>query len=122
MSLKAYFAALAAGAAVLAGQTPASAQMDSSMLDRFYPPAARAAGVSGYVVLDCVVKQDQKLGDCQVIEESPTGYGFGEASLKAARVFKMSLTTTQGDQVPGDGLRVKIPIRWTLQRPATGPR
>jgi protein TonB len=120
MSLKACLIALAAGAAAVAAQSPASANISASQLDRFYPPAARAAGVSGYVVLECYVNQDESLGGCQVVEESPGGYGFGEASLKAVRTFKADFKTADGAPVPGQGLKVRIPIRWTLEHAAGG--
>jgi TonB family protein len=125
MSLRVLTAAVSAAVLAGAAQSPASAQSGGS-LDAFYPPAARAAGLTGYVMLDCLARDDGALVDCRVIQESPQGHGFGKASLEAARTFKMKVRTQNGDVVEGANLRVKIPIRWNLDRtprPAgTGPR
>ena len=104
--------------AVLAGASGVRAQADDP-LDALYPAGARAAGVEGSVVLSCVVKADQTLDECRVVEETPRGKGFGKASLEAAKLFRMDLRTQDGN--PVEGLEVRIPIRWKLDHTAAPP-
>jgi TonB family protein len=110
-------------AAALSGMALAAAEPSGAPaynpLDAFYPEAARAAGLEGRVVLSCVVAGDGVLSDCVVIEETPRGKGFGEASIKAARLFRMNYRTTEGQ--PIEGARIKIPIRWRLDHTAPPP-
>jgi TonB family protein len=47
-----------------------------------YPPAAMQQGLQGYAVLDCVFLDTGRIGDCQVIQETPGGSGFGAAALR----------------------------------------
>lgn len=61
----------------------------SSILD-VWPRAARAAGVSGSVVLRCQPRPNGSIGDCEVIEETPAGQGFGEAALRLVRYYRAS--------------------------------
>jgi len=37
--------------------------------------------VEGYVDIDCTLAPDQKPGGCVVVEENPTGYGFGAEAM-----------------------------------------
>lgn len=65
--------------------TPAQAQnQPSSDVLSYYPPAALAAGVGGHVWLNCTRTTQYQPKDCQVLEESPAGQGFGAAALKMA--------------------------------------
>lgn len=112
------FAAVAAvSLGLMAAGTAARAQ-DANSFDRFYPPAAKAAGVNGYVMLNCLVKDDHTLADCRVVQEMPVGMGFGEASLRASRTITMRITTREGDSIEGASFRVNIPIRWNLDHTA----
>lgn len=66
-----------------------------------WPRAARDAGVSGSVVLRCQPRPNGGMGDCEVMEETPAGWGFGEAALKLVRYYRASPRYV--DQVqPGD--------------------
>lgn len=47
-----------------------------------YPPAAMQQELEGYAVLDCVFLDTGRIGDCQIIQESPVGSGFGAAALR----------------------------------------
>jgi TonB family protein len=40
--------------------------------------------VEGTVVVRCAVRTNGRLHDCEVISETPTGQGFGEAALAGA--------------------------------------
>ena len=79
---------------------------------RYYPPAALAAGIEGQTVIECLVDDDGHLHTCAVVEESPPGHGFGDASLRLATNFRMAPTTRDG--VPTAGGRVRVPIRFNL--------
>ena len=47
-----------------------------------YPPAAMQQNIQGSATLDCVFLQTGRIGDCQLIEETPRGSGFGAAALR----------------------------------------
>jgi TonB family protein len=85
---------------------------DASTFARLYPGRASVAGVQGRVVVDCEVEVDGTLGDCQVLSEDPPGWGFGDATIKAAKSFRMRPQTRDG--APQGGARTKIPINWRL--------
>jgi protein TonB len=86
---------------------------DSGQL-RFYPPKALEAGIQGRAVIECVVTGDGGLAQCVVIEETPAGYGFGEATIRVAAQFRMKPVSYDGEQTAGR--RVRVPLRWALNR------
>lgn len=53
-----------------------------------YPPAARKAGLDGFVTVDVMINEAGQVLEAQVISESPTGKGFGLAALDAAKTFE----------------------------------
>ena len=114
-----FVAAALSSMALAAAEPPGAGAPAYNPLDAYYPEAARAAGLEGRVVLSCIVGLDGVLSDCVVAEETPRGKGFGEASLKAARVFRLNYRTTDGQTI--EGARVKIPIRWRLDHTALPP-
>lgn len=52
------------------------------------PPEARRARQAGRASINCLVRLDQRLEDCRVVTETPRGFGFGEAGLRAAGFFR----------------------------------
>lgn len=78
---------------------------------RFYPPAAERAKVSGSTVISCGITAEGLLIACQVVEETPAGYGFGEAALKMSTIFKLRSTTKGGEPVAGRTVRIPIQMR-----------
>lgn len=71
-----------------------------------YPARARAAGVSGAVMLTCEVGRDNHPRDCSALKETPGNYGFGVAARKLA---EMMLVDT-----PMQGRNIFIPVNFDV--------
>jgi protein TonB len=67
---------------------------------------------AGSAKMSCVVTATGTLQDCQVVSQTPEDFGFGDAALKMAKLFKMQPKTEDG--TPVGGARVTIPIRFNL--------
>jgi protein TonB len=78
---------------------------------RFYPPRALERGQEARVQLDCIVSADGRIS-CSVTAEEPSGWGFGEASLRVARQFRVAPATQDGR--PTSGGRLRKTIVWRL--------
>jgi TonB family protein len=78
---------------------------------RYYPEAALNQSVTGRAVLECTAGGDGRV-NCGVVEETPTGWGFGDAAVRISRAFRMSAQLPDGTSVAGG--RVRIPIRFML--------
>jgi TonB family protein len=78
-----------------------------------YPSKAFANGLAGQATLVCQVDASGSLKDCFVIDESPAGYGFGDAALKLSSKFRLKPPFRNGVPVGG---RMTIPIRFALGR------
>lgn len=77
-----------------------------------FPDVAMALNLEGFARIDCHVDADGVLGRCRVLEESPSGLGFGQAAKSMARKFKMKPRRIDGVAVAGG--EVEIPIRFRL--------
>ena len=77
---------------------------------RFYPNRALDQGRSGRVVLDCVASARGAL-DCSVVEESPPGWGFGDAALGIARQARIAPEAEDGSSVAGRHVRMPLSFR-----------
>lgn len=55
-----------------------------------YPPAARAQGLDGLVVVDLLLNESGQVLEAQVLSESPTGQGFGLAALDVAKTCEFA--------------------------------
>ena len=84
----------------------------SDQLMRAYPAIALERGQSGSADLNCSVRMDGTLTDCQIRNETPARMGFGRAALSLSRQFKMSPRTVDGAAV--DGARVSVAIRFNV--------
>lgn len=79
---------------------------------RVYPRVAVSANASGRATMVCRILATGRLTDCDVVEETPPGMGFGEATIRLAPYFQMSTTTADGKSVEGGTIRV--PLIWRL--------
>ncbi|NEX93858.1 energy transducer TonB [Caulobacter sp. 17J65-9] len=77
-------------------------------LEPFYPAEAAQFEVAGRGVIECRVRADGTLEACAVSEETPSGWGFGAATLAVAQFFRMRPV---GESLAGG--RVRVPLRWT---------
>jgi TonB family protein len=93
-------------------------QPSGNDLAALYPDAARAKGLGGDSTIQCSVTKDGRLANCVIVLETPAGFGFGRATLKAAQFFKMQALTRDGRSVEGG--TVLIPLKWRLA--PTGPQ
>jgi len=77
-------------------------------LARYYPRRAITREVEGVALLDCIVSTAGRLA-CQVLSETPAGYGFGDAALRIAADHRMVPATRDGVAVPGR-YRMRVPF------------
>ena len=57
-------------------------------LTRYYPLRAIDRDIEGDVVLNCLVRVTGLL-DCEVVSESPEGWGFSQAALRIAGAYRI---------------------------------
>jgi protein TonB len=68
---------------------------------QYYPERAQRLGKEGAAAIRCTVSSKGALIGCTVLSEDPVDYGFGDAALKLAKLFKLKPATSDG--VPVDG-------------------
>ena len=84
--------------------------LDPRAIQRLYPPAAAAKGVSaGRGIARCTVAANGALSACAPESADPNGLGFSEAAVQLASTMKMNLWSADG--APVQGGVVQIPIR-----------
>ncbi|MDQ8027515.1 MAG: energy transducer TonB [Brevundimonas sp.] len=82
-----------------------------------YPELAVIHGITeGRVTVRCLTLPNGTLTDCQVIEETPPGHGFAEATIAAALRARLSPRTVDGAAV---GARVQFTTRYVMPEPLT---
>jgi TonB family protein len=64
-----------------------------------YPEQARAARVDGSVFLTALIRRDGSVGSVDVLREDPSGYGFAESAVRAARQWRYEPATLDGQPV-----------------------
>lgn len=75
-----------------------------------YPETAMAAGVvQGRVVQRCIVLSTGWLRNCEIIEETPTGMGFGASALNASATARITPRTVNGN---AEAAMVQFAIRY----------
>ena len=76
-----------------------------------YPAAARRRQITGVVRLACTIRTDRML-DCTVENENPSGMGFGDAAIFVSHAFVVK--PEKSDPRLGIGKVVHVPIRFAL--------
>ena len=79
-----------------------------------YPGAAFREGIEGEALVRCIVDTDLRLSDCRVVRETPSGQGFGEATIRVAMHLRLKGTTLTGEPTPGRGFL--FPLKFRLPR------
>lgn len=87
---------------------------DGADLASYVPREAVRAGVSGRVVMSCIVDAGGALNDCLVESEEPPGYDFGAAALAMAPLYRMRPQTVNGR--PVEETQISLPIQWNVPR------
>jgi protein TonB len=87
-----------------------SRQPSADQMTRAYPDRAIAADVAGSASLNCLVLPSGAVTDCNVLRETPGGYGFGRAAQGLSRHFRVNPRTVNG---AAEGSRVNINLRFT---------
>lgn len=77
-----------------------------------YPAGARNRLMPGEVRIRCEVQTDGTLANCSTLFEAPVGMGFADATLRAARYFRMEPAKLDGQPIAGG--MVVIPLHWQV--------
>lgn len=81
----------------------------------FVPPEARRQRRAGRSAVNCVIRADTRLEGCRVVDESPGGFGFGEAAIRVAEThFRFRPPTTASGRAV-DGFRVTVTVNFGRQ-------
>ncbi len=73
----------------------------------FYPERAVEHNITGYVDFSFMIEPDGSVGDPQIIDEAPGGYGLAAAALKAFRTWRFEPKRV-------DGIAVAAPARYRI--------
>jgi TonB family protein len=85
-------------------------------LEPAYTPAARAAGISGVVVVEVVVERDGSVSDARVLRSIDPQYGLDDAALTEARACHGTPPIARLKMAP-NGTITRIPFLFRLHRP-----
>lgn len=80
----------------------------------YNPQRAQIEAVNGTVLLRCHVLRTKRVSKCRVTEESPPGYGFGDAALAASRDFRMNPPLRDG--IPYEEAWIEVPVAFNNRR------
>jgi TonB family protein len=80
-----------------------------------YPPDALKARIEGRAVIGCDVAVDGKLANCNVVNETPSGAGFGAAAIAMSSRFQMKPMSRDG--LATSGGKVRIPFMFRIPSP-----
>jgi hypothetical protein len=95
-----------------ATRSPWSSAPTGGAFMRYYPRDAMARNIDGRAVLYCEILPSRRLA-CVVGEESPVGYGFGEAAQRIAQDFVLS-ESAFGRPGYSVGERIRVPISFQI--------
>jgi protein TonB len=75
-----------------------------------YPRKAKEAHVTGRAVILCSADQRGDTRACALVDETPKGYGFGDAAMRMGSMFKVA--PQPPNQCQYAPMVVIIPIEW----------
>lgn len=78
-----------------------------SGMGAIYPPAAKAEGVEGYVVVGYDVTREGRVTNTRVVRSSPPGV-FDEAALEAVSRWRFNAPTEGGEPQRVEGLESRL--------------
>ena len=84
----------------------------STLVSQYYPHRAALARISGEAMIPGAVTVAGTLDHCRLKGEYPSGYGFGQATLAMAQLFRMRPKTVDGR--PVGGATVNIPLTYFM--------
>jgi hypothetical protein len=96
-------ALLGTSAAAQFGPPPYRQQPSKEELAAAFPPQALQKGVDGVAAATCKVTSDGALEGCKLLQETPTGFGFGAALLSLAPKYRLP----EKFQAPGGVFRLQ---------------
>ncbi len=73
-----------------------------------YPAKAQTAKVPGQVILNCAVSAGSRIEKCNVLSETPRGYGFSQAATALAEDFVAPAADSGGTSTKGDRTQITI--------------
>lgn len=79
-------------------------------LESDYPARALDQEVEGSATVRCLVEDTGRLTGCEVLRETPEGYGFGQAAIRAASRARISPESLR-QASPGRTVMVRIDFR-----------
>ena len=85
----------------------------TAAIERNYPEPAQYLQIKGQVVVHCIVTETGGVDECTLISETPTGFGFGDLSLKFMPLFKVKLKNAAGQSTAGAS--VAIPLNFGVK-------
>ena len=80
------------------------------------PPVASAVSQEGWVILSCAMTEDRRIEDCDVVQEYPKNWGYGEAALRLRE--GIVIAENEAAAIP-DGERLRLPVLFCI--PGEGP-
>jgi TonB family protein len=90
----------ASAAADRAGPTVQATIPSAKARYDYYPDRAARMGITGQVVLECVLSAKGELSDCFALSETPDDYGFAAAALRLALTGQLTAKPRLVDGAP----------------------
>jgi hypothetical protein len=82
---------------------------NGAQIASLYPSEAAKTKLSGYALVHCQVRSSGALENCEALVERPAGFGFGDATVRAAQYFKLAAGAY------GPNASVDVPFSWALR-------
>ncbi|WP_298305671.1 hypothetical protein [uncultured Erythrobacter sp.] len=73
-----------------------------------YPRAARSKGIQGFAHLKCFAVRRNRVRKCSILQESPPGYGFGRAALRAQDKYRVIVEDLEGNLVRNEWIIITV--------------